>query len=88
MRDQALTDQLQLGAENFEMDHDWYVGWRYRRDLGLPDFCMMKKEDVLRLNEDNRDPNHPLVHELVSLLWGLFDRHREALEDLNANYPY
>ena len=66
---------------------DW-VGWRYLHDLGLPEFYIMKKEDVLRLYEDNRDPNHPLAHKLVSLLWDLFARYREALETLNTPYPY
>ena len=43
---------------------------------------------MLKVHEDNRDPNYPLAYEMVPLLWDLFDRHREALEDLNANYPY
>jgi PD-(D/E)XK nuclease superfamily len=85
MRDQALA--AQLDAEDFETADGW-VGFRPLHDLGLPEFRVTKKEDVLKLNMDNRDPNHPLAHELVSLLWSLFDRHREALEDLNTNYPY
>jgi hypothetical protein len=86
MRDQALS--AQLGAEDFETVNGSWVGFRPLHDLGLPEFRVTKKEDVLRLNEDNRDPNRPLAHELVSLLWGLFDRHREALEALNTSYPY
>lgn len=89
VRDQTLSDQL--GEEKFVIDGegcDWWVGWRYLRDLELPDFYVEKKEDVLTLNEDNRDPNHPLAHKLASLLWDLFAKHREALEDLNTNYPY
>jgi hypothetical protein len=87
VRDQALS--AQLAAEDLVEDEETeWVGWRYLHDLGLPAFRVTKKEDVLKLSEDNRDSNHPLVHELVRLLWGLFDKHREALEDLNANYPY
>jgi hypothetical protein len=85
-RDRTLFDQL--NAENFVRNDNQWVGWRYLHDLGLPEFRVAKKEDVLKLNEDNRDPNHPLAHELVVLIWELFARHREALEDLNANYPY
>ena len=43
---------------------------------------------MLKVHEDNRDPNYPLAYEMVPLLCGLFDRPREALEDLNANDPY
>src|SRR5262249_18655891 len=84
-RDQDLS--VQLGAANFVTSSREWVGWRYLHDLGLPDFCVTKGEDVLLLNEDNRNPNHPLAHRLASLLWDLFERHREALEDLNANSP-
>ena len=87
-KDRTLSSQLR--TEKFVTDEggEW-VGWLYLHDLGLglPDFCK-NKEDVLLLNEDNRDPNHPLAHKLASLLWDLFARHREALEDLNTNYPY
>lgn len=69
-------------------EYGWWVGLRYLHELSLPEFRVTKKEDVLTLHEDNRDPNHPLTHKLVSLLWDLFARHREALEDLNTNYPY
>lgn len=89
VRDQTLSDQL--SAENLVIDAadcDWWVGWRYLRDLDLLDFCVEKKEDVLRVNNDNHAPDHPLAHKLASLLWDLFAKYREALEDLNANYPY
>ena len=87
VRDQALSTQL--AAEDLVTDEGiGWVGLRYLHDLGLPEFRVTKKEDVLRLNEDNRAPDHPLAHKLASLLWDLFDKHRAALEDLNTKYPY
>ena len=71
-------------------DHSGWVGWQYLRDLDLdlPDFYVTKKEDVLKLHTDNHAPDHPLAHKLAALLWDLFARHREALEDLNPTYFY
>jgi hypothetical protein len=82
----ALAAQLR-GAFVTDED-DWWVGWQYLHELGLPEFRITKKEDVLKLSEDNSNPDHPLADQLASLLWDLFDRHRKELEDLNENHPY
>lgn len=45
-------------------------------------------DHILKLKEDNSNPDHPLAQRLCDWIWGVFEKTREQLELLNANYPY
>ena len=93
-RDEALRNNLIdrgfpngfniLGAANAE----WVAYRTFHLHPGVPNFNLDVCETVLTLCNEEVNPAKPLTTRVVDLIWVLFAENREALEDLNQDFPY
>ena len=82
---------LNQGFQSPPNPHGSWLAFRNLQDNQnpmLPTFTINNQADVNALDEELNDAARPLTAQTVNLIWELFDNHRQALEDLNQNYPY
>lgn len=72
------------------LETPWWPGYYDLTKRGASCFCWSSNfcDYILKLNEDNSNPDHPLAQRLCDRIWGVFERTRKQLEGLNKNYPY
>ena len=84
-QDRAIAGRL--GELGFT-PNEWWSGYRFFHDCGLPRFDLSRVDDVLKLCREMQNDDRPLTDRVVDMIWKLFCDFRQELEDLNRNFPY
>lgn len=86
-RESELIDELKKDGF-IKLGSEWWCGILYLHNISAG---FAKNDDRLRTIElmaDNSSHTHPLADKVSNVLWELFVKHRETLENLNNSYPY